>query len=305
MENINDLKADFCIKIDFERKSGNPARVFEAMSELIKAFQLFDKDLISSIDSKIEPVMFLEDIEIGSLKTWFISVLRGAPDEAIKDLDVKKAIGLYLVKAKYILLNRLEGKTLISDSSEIQDIQYEMVQEAEKTDVKQFPNYTPIPLQKIVQNIDNINNALLNLNENDRASLITSFGEANFNLELNFSPESIEDLITKEKIDSVSTMILRIKKPDYLGTSMWDFRHGTRLISAKICDINWLEKFHSRKVDIRPGDSFRARVNCTVKYGYDFSVVGTSYDVLEVIEIIYISESVQGSLNLPDNDNEK
>jgi hypothetical protein len=68
------LKADFCIEIDYKKDSENPSRVFEAMTALIKSFQSFDEDLIKSIDNKIEPVLLLEDIEIGSLKTWLANM---------------------------------------------------------------------------------------------------------------------------------------------------------------------------------------------------------------------------------------
>jgi hypothetical protein len=57
--------SDFCITVDFKKKSDNPARVFKAMTDLITAFQKFDTHLIGGIDSQLEPVILLEDVEIG------------------------------------------------------------------------------------------------------------------------------------------------------------------------------------------------------------------------------------------------
>ena len=54
-------------------------------------------------------------------------------------------------------------------------------------------------------------------------------------------------------------MILAVKKPDYLGDSKWDLRHGKRPISARIEDGAWLRRFQSREVDVRPGNYFVAR----------------------------------------------
>ncbi len=62
MKNQNSITADFCIEIDFKKDSESPTRVFRTMSDLIDAFHAFDIDLVKSIDSKIEPVMMLEDI---------------------------------------------------------------------------------------------------------------------------------------------------------------------------------------------------------------------------------------------------
>lgn len=88
-------------------------------------------------------------------------------------------------------------------------------------------------------------------------------------------------------------MIPKVKKPDYLGESRWEFRHGTRPISAKIVHADWLKDFHNRKYDIRPGDSLRATVLTTVSYGYDKEVVAIHYDITEVKEIIQQSNSDQ------------
>jgi hypothetical protein len=64
------IKPHFCIEIDFQKGSECPSRVFRTMTELIETFQEIDYSLIRSIDEKIEPVIIIEDIETGSLKTW-------------------------------------------------------------------------------------------------------------------------------------------------------------------------------------------------------------------------------------------
>lgn len=108
---------DFCITIDYAKNSEHPERVFESMSALIKSFRDFDSDLIGSIDNQIEPVLTLENIETGSLKTWLANKLRGIPDEAIKEMSWRKVLGSYLVKAKYIVIKHLEGRTVITDAT--------------------------------------------------------------------------------------------------------------------------------------------------------------------------------------------
>ena len=62
-------KSDFCLEIQFLKNSENPSRVFKAMSELIDTMQYLDQTLIKSIDSDIKPIMLLEDVESGSVKT--------------------------------------------------------------------------------------------------------------------------------------------------------------------------------------------------------------------------------------------
>jgi len=81
-------------------------------------------------------------------------------------------------------------------------------------------------------------------------------------------------------------MILKVKKPDYLGESMWDFKHGDRAIQAKIIDMDWLSDFHLRKYDIRPGDSLRAVLETQIKYGFSGEVIAVHNFIVAVKEII-------------------
>ncbi len=94
------------------------------------------------------------------------------------------------------------------------------------------------------------------------------------------------NILTRETLTSTTKMILKVKRPDYLGQSQWDFRHGKRAIAAKITDAVWLNKFQSRLVDVRPGDSLRVDMTTEVKYGHNNEVVGTSYNISHVEEVL-------------------
>lgn len=293
------LKSEFAIEIRFNKDSPNPSRIFETVSGLIKNFESLDRDLVKYIDSKIETVIYLEDIEAGSIKVWLKEVLTAIPDESIKSLDWKKAVGYYLHKAKYIIINSLEGKTKITTNKELSDIQNKIFNVARETNVLQIPSYSPIPIKLLVENIDNINKSLSVLDIQDKANYISEEGTAKFNLELNFAPNEIEELITKESIISESNMILKIKKPDYLGESMWEFRYDNKTIFAKIQDVVWLSKFQNREVNIRPKDAIRAKVEIKVNYDYDNTVIDVHYDIIEVLEVI--ENTIHSQKNLFDD----
>lgn len=297
MPTPEDIKADFCIEIEFKKGSkSSPARVFRTMTDLIESFQVIDNSLVQSIDVKIEPVLVLEDIEAGSLKAWLRNVLEVVDDEALKNIDWKPQVGRYLVKAKYFIVNFLEGKTEISDRKQIDDLSNNLLKAARDTDVLRIPTYTPIPVPEITQSIRRISESLSHLDPDDKASYTTADDGASFNLEFNFAPEAIEELLTKETIINEQEMILKVKKPDYLGESMWDFRHEGRTIQAKILDQTWLESFQSRQSGVRPGDALRVKLQITVHYGYDGEVVGTYFSILEVIDIIPYNPPEQNAL---------
>lgn len=282
----NNPKGDFCITIDFDRSSPNPERVFMAMSNIITSLKKLDDSLIKSIDKNIQPVLILEDVESGSIKVWLKQLLEQINDDGLKSLDWKPMVGQYLVKAKYILINFLDGKTKITDSTEVKKLQNDLYEIAENTDVNNFPAYTPVSVPKLIENIDRLSTSLKSLNPKDKVYFTSNQGDATFNMDFNFVPEEIEDLLTREKIENTSTLILKVKKPDYLGSSQWELKHDKRTIFVKILDEKWLNEFQQRQVDVRPGDSIKAVVHITVKYGFDNIVINTHYEIKEVLGII-------------------
>lgn len=290
------LKADFCIEIDFKKESEAPSRVFRALSDLIDAFHSLDIDLAQSVDSQIEPILLLEDIQIGSIKTWLRYILNAVEDDALKNLDWKPAVGKYLVKAKYLMINFLSGKTEITDRKQIEYLNGELLKLAQDTNVRHIPAYSPLPPQKLLQHIEQMTLATTSLTEEDKVRYITKDEEIPFNLSFRIVPEAIEDLLTRETIESTLEMILKVKKPDYLGESKWEFRHENRTIHVKILDAEWLADFQTRKVDVRPGDSIRAKVRIITKYGYDFNVVSIHYEIKEVLAVIPFITLDQNSL---------
>ena len=61
--------------------------------------------------------MVLEDVEASSLRVFLKNTLSRVDDEALKTLDWKPVVGRYLVKAKYLALEFLDGKVPVGDHS--------------------------------------------------------------------------------------------------------------------------------------------------------------------------------------------
>lgn len=303
--------ADFYIEIDYQRGKGNPSRVFRAMSDLIDALQSTDQSLIKSIDAKLQPILLLEDVETGSVRAWLKQAIESVDDEGLKKGDWKMVVGTYLVRAKYLIVNFLDKKTDIKGGQEIEGLERALHKLAEETDVKQFPAYEPVSREALVRDIAKINEALTPLNDDDKAILVAGEEKTDFNLSLHIAPETIEDLITSESIQSTSEMILKVKKPDFLGTSQWEFRHDNRTILAKILDEEWLKRFQDGEVLVKPGDAIRAQVLTDVRYGFDREVVATHHSVTQIIQVIHKEQTNQPKLfdnpperriNLPDEE---
>ena len=105
----------------------------------------------------------------------------------------------------------------------------------------------------------------------------------------------MEELLTREVNSNESIMILKVRKPDYLGESKWEFVLD-RGFDAKIIDIDWLNRFQNRIEDVRPGDAIRANVRTEIRYGYEGEVVGVRHTIVKVIEVVRFNPPSQALL---------
>ena len=113
---------------------------------------------------------------------------------------------------------------------------------------------------------------------------------------LTVSEDVVRELITRETIASEGERILKVKKPDYLGSSKWGFKYGGHMIEAKVLDSGWLNRFQNTLELVHPGDSLRVAHREVVSYGYDNEIVHTDYEVVEVVEVIRRLRLVQDEM---------
>ena len=110
---------------------------------------------------------------------------------------------------------------------------------------------------------------------------------AEFDLAIQWTDEELYKMLVKETVKGENQpMTLIVKKPDYLGKSKWEFRHGKTPINASILHEEWLLAFQARKIDVRPGDALRCLVTVENHYGYDNELVAESYAITKVVEVV-------------------
>ena len=276
----------FELVVEFKRDSGDPSRVFKTMTGLIESVQSLDQHLSYSVGPSVKTTLVLQDIQASSLKAKLKNIIEEIPDEALKQTEIKPILGHFLVKAKHRVIDWCSDRKQVADKDEIKQLQSEIKQLAQETDVKQLPAYTEPDTESLLIDINSIRNALQNLEADDYARYESEEGVSKFNKQMEISAEIIRDVMTREKLISESEKILKVKKPDYLGFSMWLFKYQGRSIDVKILDDEWLKAFHLKKVSVLPGDSIRALVKEEVLYGYNNEVIHTNYEALKVVDIL-------------------
>jgi hypothetical protein len=285
-------EADFGIEISYERHSDAPARVFKTMTALIEAFEFVDRELVSSV-ARISPVLLLEDIESGSIKTWLRTKLESVDDQVLKSGDWKQAVGACLVKSKYIIIDFLRDKTTITTKAEMEGLQSRLLETARDSDVLGIPSYRPVPIERVAESVRRIGEATQNLKLSDKAKYMSDLGDVDFNLGFSVAPDSFEALITRESIVNQAVMILKVKKPDFLGESMWDFKFQGRTIEVLFRDFEWLKRFRERTVVLRPGDAIKGLVETEVRYSFEGEALSTRNTLIRVDEVISVENPSQ------------
>jgi hypothetical protein len=289
-------EADIEIRVEFERGAGDPTRVFRTMTGLIESAQNLDAHLALGIGASVRTSLVLQDVEAASLKAILRTVVSSLPDEAVKAGEVKKVIGHYLIAAKHRILDWCGQRDEIGSREEVKQLQDEVHALAEASDVKVIPAYAPIELTTLLSDITAIREALSHLAANDAASFTSAEGQSIYNRRLHVSEAMVQELVTRETIPTESERIVKVKKPDYLGTSKWEFKYAGHAIEAKILDVVWLQRFQSNLEALSPGDSLRVVLREEVAYGYDSEIVNIDYTVLKVLDILPGLRAIQTTL---------
>ena len=279
--------ADFGVTIDFERGKSDPVQVFTAMTELLRAFSNMDRLLVGAVAPRADVMSVIEDIEAASITAWVKNILRQADDEAIKSMDVKKAVGVYLVKAKYKIIEYADTYQAWADERRRDQLKADLSALAEEAGA---PTLAPpqVDVRMLEGPINEVQTAKERLAQGETITLrgqgMPDMKVDTSNTErVDFEPRSAPS----EPMDGGGAeMLLLIRKPDLIGRAKWDFRHGKHSISASIEALGWMTRFHRGEIAIAPGSEMRAKVRLTYQRDSSGGITGVDYAVTEVVDVI-------------------
>lgn len=279
-------ETEFQLVVDFDRGRGDPSRVFRAMASLVDAFSSLDRDLLTAVDVGLNADVVLDNVETGSIKALLRAIISDVPDEALKNADWKKIVGHYLLRAKYLILKWCEDKDELISKPDVDALEGLLAQAVIATDVKLLPAYGRVPTEKLLHDVQLIQGALRVLDEGDRAYFVSRGVEILLNRRMELSPDLVREILTNEIIKSHLITTVLVKKPDYLGRSQWSLQFQGHKIEASIRDKEWLGRFQSRLLDVRPGDSLKVDLVQETYYGYLGEIVHRQYAIDQVLDVI-------------------
>lgn len=284
------------VQVDYEPGTRDPGRVFRAMSQLLEAFQAIDRDLALAVTASIHVEVVLERVEAGSIRAVIRSVLQHVDDDALKNIDWKPLVGQYLVKAKHAILRWTDGKDRVASRADVLSLQKEIAGLAPAVP-RELLAAGAVPVERLLKDVQLISIAAAELLPEDSAALISAIDVTPVEKRIRVSDRDITQLLTQQTTTSESPMTLLVKKPDYLGNSKWEFKHGDNAMEARIGDREWLSRFQAGSVELKPGDSLKAIVKSEVAIGFEGGVVEVQHEVLTVLAVVpHVDED---SPNLP------
>lgn len=251
------VEGEVALIIDYEAGKSEALIVLQSAMRLIQGLDALDHALLSSIDTSLEPVSILNDVQHSSLKMLLKRALRAIPDDAIGNLEWKIWVGGLLVKGKHKLLEKLDAP-----ESEIQNTLNSL-----KQDYLEAPNstagYEPPKLENTLIALNQIKAARATLPTSD-VVFQTELGD--INLPYIEAEYTVESITTESSYKSTGRNLFKVKSSDMLGNAQWKVKFGRKYIDVKITHEAFLNEYHARRINIVPHDSLDADYEQEITY---------------------------------------
>ena len=212
---------NIAITINYNKQDG-PAKAFRIMGGVIDAFTRFDQDLLNICGADLKAIAVLNDLHLGSLVSWLGNKLTQTDDQDIGDLGLSRMIENFLARSKHHVLEVLDNKKGKIESSDISNILARINQESQDSGVSKLPFYSEIPVSKLIDNVRNIQNQIVDLDKDESVIIRTDIGQIYMNPDAHVGEDLYEELVVTKILNDITVLYLKVKKPDYLGDSQWE-----------------------------------------------------------------------------------
>lgn len=286
----------FEVTLDFDKNEDKPERIFKTMASLLEDLQNIDKMLCETLPIKIETKTYLEKVENGSITAFLENVVKMLDDEALENGEFKKVAGRYIKACKYLTLEYFQ-KLKEKKEEGLQKLQDDIFQKSKDYELGKLQIYKTVPKIKLAENLTSLNKTFGNLTIKEAVKI--KQGKETIKLEYNpdLSIKTFEKEITEKIIKTQNSMILKIKKADYLGDSQWDFKISGKSIKANITDLEWLKKFQATEIEAKPQDSLDCIVEIETRYDNNNKEIESNHEIIKVNKVVPANQSLQRSFN--------
>lgn len=273
------VEGEIGVVIDYQPSETPALNVLQAAMDMVRALDGLDAVLLSSINTSLEPVSVLNDVQHSSLKILLARVLKKVPDELVATLDWKAWVGGILVKGKYLLLQSLDA-----DAPDIQRTIDKLADDYNRAPGGMLAGgYAPPQVSDVMDALDAVSKAR-NTMAGHAVTVETPMGDISLpdSSVLELLPDIIENA---HEITNSGVEYLKVKSPDMTGNSQWVVHRNRRAVRVEILHKSWLEAYHRREVSILPGDSLKCKFEEKVLYDQNDTEIERRLSIIEVLEV--------------------
>lgn len=275
---VEKVEGEIALIIQYKPGESHALDVLQGAMALIESLDRLDHVLLSSVNTTLEPVSVLNDVEKSSLKLLLARALRSVPDEHLHNPDWKKWVGALLVKGKHILLQRIDA-----DAPEIL-----RGVELLTHDYKNAPGlagYEPPRITDVQDALEGVSKARAHF-PRQVVRIQTELGDINLpeilpaHQEIPFDPNRCTFVVNKGR------EFFKIKQPDMLGNAQWSVLRNGRAVRVEILHKSWLDAYQGRGEPILPGDSLECTFEETITYDDQQNEIDRHLAIVEVIRVV-------------------
>lgn len=282
---IESVEGEIALVIQYHPGKSEALGVLAGAMRLIESLDKLDHCLLSSIDSDLEPVSILNDVQHSSLKILLARALRKTPDELISNMDWKKWVGSILIKGKYKLLERLDA-----DAPQIREVLIELEPDYQDCPVGLI-GFTPPSVADIHEALNGVSKARASLPMHS-VTIQTELGD----IFLSDAPviDAPDENQPQNTITNTGVEFFKVKSTDMLGQSQWTVVRNNRIVKVDLLHKSWLLAYQRRQHAVFPGDSLECRFEESITYDANHNELERRLSIIEVIRVI--SPAIQHSL---------
>jgi hypothetical protein len=269
------------VELDYKPGKSDPIIVFSAYAEIIQSFSKIDNLLGKSLSSATICKLTLEDVLPGSIiskiKAWLESEGNSLTiDTVLKNEDLQN----YVDESAKIFIDALNKET-IESKDQIQALQTNFDNVARKTRIANMITYTAPPLKSILNVANDFSKSIMKLSDNESVLYQCKNNEIQIKKNVHIAFDQIQEEFVEKTLVTEGEMLLKIKKPDLLGNTLWLFKHD-KPIQAHIEDPEWLKEFLDAEIPLFSGDSLQAHVKTIQKYDIDGNLLKQEYFITKI-----------------------
>lgn len=279
---MNFSSIHYSLKLGFRPGVENPSRLFFTMGSMIDSFKSMDQMLAYSLNAKFNFGQYLENIEISSIVSFIREKLEYDGQDDLGAVPNEEQVNEYFDSSKRAIIHTINTNSNIDRIEPIVELNKNIEKIANDTGMNAALLYIPQTQLLLIKEISTLTQSTSKL-QNDETFTYSKDNDAlEIQKECVVNEDSLRNYLVEETIDQTIPMVLKIKKPDLIGNSKWEFKFGKRTILAKIIDQGWNDKFLKGEISFKHGFAIKALVHEILKYDINGNLIDESHEIIKV-----------------------